>query len=86
MVNSMKVCRIQRDSCLATGEGESPTGAHIRSRRDRTFRICPGKHFADASLFINMATVLHAFDIGPPKDENGNAIHIEPKMTNGIMS
>ncbi|KAH9924289.1 CyP450 monooxygenase [Epithele typhae] len=49
-------------------------------------RICPGKHFADASLFINMATVLHVFDISPPPDEDGKPVRIEPRMTNGIMS
>ena len=49
-------------------------------------RICPGKHFADASLFINMAMVLHLFDITPPKDENGKLIQIVPEMTPSIMS
>ena len=49
-------------------------------------RACPGKHFADSSLFINIATVLHALEITPPRDENGEAIHISPKMTNNAMS
>ena len=49
-------------------------------------RICPGKYFAEASLFISIAMILHAFDIGPQLDESGNAILTEPKMTNGIVS
>ena len=32
-----------------------------------TRRICPGRYFADASLFILTATLLHAFEILPPK-------------------
>ena len=32
-----------------------------------TRRICPGRYFADASLFILTATLLHAFEILPPE-------------------
>ena len=44
-------------------------------------RICPGRHFADASLFLNIASVLHVFDIGPPVNEAGNPIETEVKMS-----
>ncbi|RPD62682.1 CyP450 monooxygenase [Lentinus tigrinus ALCF2SS1-7] len=49
-------------------------------------RVCPGRHFADASLFINIAMVLHVFDITPPLDENGNPIQIEMHMANRLVS
>ncbi|KAM5539491.1 hypothetical protein V8D89_006943 [Ganoderma adspersum] len=49
-------------------------------------RICPGRHFAEASLFINIARVLHVFAIGPPLDECGEVIRVEPKMKDGILS
>ncbi|PIL22785.1 cytochrome P450 [Ganoderma sinense ZZ0214-1] len=49
-------------------------------------RICPGRHFAEASLFINIARVLHVFIIGPPLDERGEVIRVEPKMKDGILS
>ncbi|KAI0704090.1 cytochrome P450 [Earliella scabrosa] len=39
-------------------------------------RICPGRHFAEASLFILCASALHAFDIRPPVDENGHPVRI----------
>ncbi|OSD07365.1 CyP450 monooxygenase [Trametes coccinea BRFM310] len=39
-------------------------------------RICPGRHFALASLFINIASLLHVFDITPPLDENGQPIRV----------
>lgn len=49
-------------------------------------RICPGRYFAEASLFINIAMVLHVFDITPPLDENGRVTPIQLKMTNRIVS
>ncbi|OBZ67818.1 O-methylsterigmatocystin oxidoreductase [Grifola frondosa] len=29
-------------------------------------RICPGRHLADATFFINVASVLHVYNISPP--------------------
>lgn len=48
-------------------------------------RICPGRHFGMNGLFINVASVLHVFDITPPVDEEGQAIKIEPRLTNGLL-
>ena len=53
---------------------------------DNFDRICPGRYYADASLFINVAMVLHVFNITPPLDEEGRTIHIKPIMTNGTLS
>ncbi|KAH9929089.1 cytochrome P450 [Epithele typhae] len=49
-------------------------------------RICPGRHFALAALFINIASVLHVFDLSPAVDENGRPIHITPTMSDGFLS
>ncbi|TBU59025.1 cytochrome P450 [Dichomitus squalens] len=49
-------------------------------------RICPGRYFADATLFIFVACVLHVFDITPPLNENKHPIHIKPQATDGIIS
>ncbi|KAI8974876.1 cytochrome P450 [Trametes punicea] len=49
-------------------------------------RICPGRHFADDALFINMASVLHVFDILPALDEFGKPIPVEAKFTSGFLS
>ncbi|PIL29143.1 hypothetical protein GSI_09192 [Ganoderma sinense ZZ0214-1] len=49
-------------------------------------RICPGRHFAEAGLFIIVASVLHVFDITPPLDEQGRPIEITPGQTDGIIS
>ena len=51
-----------------------------------TNRICPGRHLAEAGLFLNIAMVLHLFDISPPMDDDGNPVYIEPKLTNTVMS
>ncbi|RPD62683.1 CyP450 monooxygenase [Lentinus tigrinus ALCF2SS1-6] len=48
-------------------------------------RICPGRYFADNSLFINIAMVLHTFNVTPPVDKNGEPIHIELKMAEGLI-
>ncbi|RPD61680.1 O-methylsterigmatocystin oxidoreductase [Lentinus tigrinus ALCF2SS1-7] len=62
----------------------------VRDPADYVFgygrRICPGRHFADDMMFINMASVLHCFDIGPPLDERGRPVKIVPEWTNGLGS
>ncbi|KAI1792486.1 cytochrome P450 [Ganoderma leucocontextum] len=54
--------------------------AHVISR------ICPGRYFAEATLFINVACVLHVFDIGPPLGEDGRPIKIEHVQTDTLVS
>ncbi|KAI0330486.1 cytochrome P450 [Cubamyces sp. BRFM 1775] len=49
-------------------------------------RICPGRYFADSTLFITVACVLHVFNIGPPLDENGLPIKIELQQSHGFLS
>lgn len=49
-------------------------------------RICPGRYFAEVSLFINIAMSLYVFDITAPTDEHGDTIRIEPRMTDAIAS
>ncbi|KAI0715646.1 O-methylsterigmatocystin oxidoreductase [Cerioporus squamosus] len=49
-------------------------------------RICPGRYFANDSLFLIIASVLHMFDISPPVDEHGQAVRVEPQMTDGFLS
>ena len=49
-------------------------------------RKCPGRHYAEAALFINTVSVLHVFDITPPLDGDGIPIRIEPHMSDGLVS
>ncbi|KAI0332173.1 cytochrome P450 [Cubamyces sp. BRFM 1775] len=49
-------------------------------------RCCPGRYFADAMLYIIIATVLHVFDISPPLDENGRPIKTKYEQCHGFVS
>ena len=49
-------------------------------------RICPGRHFGLAAVYINVACALHAFDFSPPVDEHGREVKIEPRMVSGFVS
>ncbi|KAI0263952.1 hypothetical protein BC834DRAFT_884697, partial [Gloeopeniophorella convolvens] len=40
-------------------------------------RICPGRHFADATLFIVAASLLSAFSVQKKRDAEGREIHFE---------
>ncbi|KAG6836286.1 hypothetical protein H0H93_009477 [Arthromyces matolae] len=47
-------------------------------------RICPGRHLADASVWIAIACVLATFDIQKPIGPNGKEITPEVTLSNGI--
>ena len=36
-------------------------------------------------MFINIASVLHVFDITPPVDGEGQEIKVEPRVTEGLL-
>jgi cytochrome P450 len=39
-------------------------------------RICPGRHFVEATIFIVTSSILSVFNVTKAKDENGNEIPI----------
>ncbi|GJE94427.1 cytochrome P450 [Phanerochaete sordida] len=49
-------------------------------------RMCPGRHLADASVWIVVASLLAAFEIVPAKDEDGQNIIPEIQWVNAITS
>ncbi|KAI0330736.1 cytochrome P450 [Cubamyces sp. BRFM 1775] len=49
-------------------------------------RVCPGRHFAENSLFINIASLLHVFDIIPAVDEHGIPIPVKYSVRSGLAS
>ncbi|KAI0643944.1 CyP450 monooxygenase [Trametes meyenii] len=49
-------------------------------------RVCPGKHFAEASLFLMVASILHAMTIEQVVDERGKPIKPKAEMTYGVIS
>jgi len=44
-------------------------------------RICPGRHFVDATIFIVASSVLSVFNVTKAKDENGNEIPVKAAVT-----
>ncbi|KAI0064159.1 cytochrome P450 [Artomyces pyxidatus] len=49
-------------------------------------RNCAGMHFASATLWIMMASVLAVFNISKARDEQGNDIPVEVAYTDGMVS
>ncbi|KAL5634119.1 hypothetical protein ACGC1H_006074 [Rhizoctonia solani] len=47
-------------------------------------RRCPGTHFAQASLFITIASTLMTFNIGVAQDKDGNDICPSGKLVNSV--
>ncbi|KAG9317980.1 cytochrome P450 [Chiua virens] len=47
-------------------------------------RVCPGRYFADASLFTAIATMLAMFEFHIPKDEQGNDVALDITWVNGV--
>jgi cytochrome P450 len=60
----------------------------VRDPEDRIFgssrRICPGKHFANRTLFLRVATVLATFNIEPGVNERGE-VASEIKINEGMV-
>ena len=44
-------------------------------------RICPGRHFVDATIFIVTSSVLSVFNVTKAKDENGDEIPVKAAVT-----
>ncbi|EMD35352.1 hypothetical protein CERSUDRAFT_157065 [Gelatoporia subvermispora B] len=49
-------------------------------------RLCPGKHFGQATLFINIASILHVFDVAPSTNASGEVVYPEIKLTSGLST
>ncbi|KAI9437411.1 cytochrome P450 [Lactarius psammicola] len=49
-------------------------------------RICPGRHFAEATLFFVTASVLSVFNVTRAKDKNGNEIPVAVPAPESIQS
>jgi hypothetical protein len=49
-------------------------------------RICQGRHLADNSVFITVASVLHVFNITPARDSAGSEIPASKAFTSGYFS
>ena len=48
-------------------------------------RVCPGRHLAERLLFVTIASILAAYDIGKKKDPTGAEITPPEAYTDGGM-
>ena len=69
------------DRYLAPRGEPDPTEAFGYGRR-----MCPGRFFADSSLYINMAQSLAAFTITNAVDEAGKPIEVDIKAKPGVLN
>ncbi|KAI0367633.1 O-methylsterigmatocystin oxidoreductase [Pilatotrama ljubarskyi] len=69
---------------LKDGQVELEVGPDTRDPEKFQFgfgrRICPGRHFANDSLFLTVASVLHVFSIEAPLGEDGRPVPVAPKI------
>nr|VWO96834.1 N/A [Ganoderma boninense] len=49
-------------------------------------RICPGRYFAEASLFLNIASILHVFDITPPLTKTASLSRLKWQCSRKIVA
>ncbi|KAF8513234.1 cytochrome P450 [Gautieria morchelliformis] len=49
-------------------------------------RACPGRYFADNTLFMIVASILSVFKIAPSKDSNGNDHSTQAAFQSGFLS
>lgn len=73
------MCATRQRSRLASDEGTFTYIFH-EPIAEIMIRICPGLHFVDMALFINFASILHVFNIGPPEDENGVVLPLQAEF------
>ncbi|KAG2060438.1 cytochrome P450 [Suillus hirtellus] len=66
----------------ADGKLKDPFVNHFAFGHGR--RICPGRWFAENSLWTATAAILAVLRIGHVKDPNGNRIEVKPEFTTGV--
>ncbi|KAJ7764873.1 cytochrome P450 [Mycena metata] len=48
-------------------------------------RICPGRHIADSSLWLTIASILATFDINKAVDDNGNVVEPSYEYSSALV-
>ena len=49
-------------------------------------RVCPGRDFAESSVFIMLASILHAFNVEPAIGADGQPMNPDVEMSTGQLS
>lgn len=72
--------------CLGLDEGGQSIPISSSKRQLIQFsRSCQGVHFAEATLFITMCTLLMVFDIRPIRDQHGNFVLPKPRKEQNML-
>jgi len=50
------------------------------------YRICPGRHLADTSLYMAVSNILAVYNIKPPTDDEGHEVKLREEVTSGMLS
>lgn len=50
------------------------------------FSICAGHHYAENTLFLNIARILSLFDISHEKDASGGLVPVYLNASSGVVS
>ena len=50
------------------------------------YRICPGRHISDTTLYMAVSNVLAVYNIKPPTDDEGNEVKLTEEVTSGMLS
>ena len=50
------------------------------------YRICPGRHISDTTLYVAVSNVLAVYNIKPPTDDEGNEVKLTEEVTSGMLS
>jgi cytochrome P450 len=69
------------DGDVRFGRDELPTVGFGYGRR-----ICPGRHVARNGLWLAVARVLWAFEVRPEVDGKGEAVQVDMKGTDGLVT
>jgi cytochrome P450 len=48
-------------------------------------RICPGRHLSNEALSLMAASLLAAFTVTAPKDENGNIVKVKMETGSSLI-
>lgn len=80
----MRPCAILLTTCLALGGGELLVSLRVHYHLPWS-RICPGQYYAEAVVFINIASILHIFDVSSPQARNGPPVINEMRASDGYL-
>ena len=67
------------------GEGLPPNFYLPITLTQTSRRVCPGRHMADNTVWLTIASVLATLTLGKAKDERGKEIEIIGEFTHGAF-